>query len=261
MPCVASALHAPSRAGGKMWTASSHARDAPGGGCAVGPAMSVRIGWKNVDGGCQRGGQTGIRAIRRLPAARSLVVHGIAPAHRGVLTVLPLPTLHYGGHLHRTNTQRARGERVRAVPDKWLDNWHCSTAAASVTTGPCICIPARCQPNGRIRVLVQPRELQPQLHISSFMQIASWATAHAMSRRLAKLFAACKLFVDLVNRAALSAVAGASFSDARRAPMRRQGESKCAFGAAGVVRTGFFAGLSNNAHVISRGKMEPVAIR
>lgn len=99
-----------------------------------------------------------------------------------------------------------------------------------VSCGPCI--PARSPPSRTIPVLVQPRELQPpELHTASFLQIPSSVAPPAMLRRLATLFAACKLFVDLVNRAPLSAVAGASFFHARSLPIRRQGESKCAIGA------------------------------
>jgi hypothetical protein len=84
-----------------------------------------------------------------------------------------------------------------------------------------------------------------------------------MLRQLAALFAACKLFVDPVNRAKLSAAAGASVHDARRAPIRRQGESKFAIGAAGMGSLGLFARLSNYAHVVSRGwdPSKQVAIR
>lgn len=87
VPWVAGALHAPSRAGGEVQTARNHAREGPGGGCVVGPAKSVRIGdWKKVDGGCQRGGQAGIRAIRGVPAPAASL--WMPPPHRGVPSAL-----------------------------------------------------------------------------------------------------------------------------------------------------------------------------
>lgn len=140
-----------------------------------------------------------------------------------------------------------RGRLGRAVPDKWLD----------LTTGGAA---------GRKRLqtlhtrAVGSACLCDHVHRTVAATAPHWTSsadrinACAITHQVATLFAACKLFVDLVNRPALSAVDGASScSDARRAPIRRRGESERAIGSPAALCFASFAGLSTCAHVISRG--------
>ncbi|KAF1976504.1 hypothetical protein BU23DRAFT_565672 [Bimuria novae-zelandiae CBS 107.79] len=83
----------------------------------------------------------------------------------------------------REPTHQWNCERVWAVPDKWpgTANWHCSGCRNERP-----CIPAR----------------------SDGKNSRAWCnliTCWSMPCRLRNVFAACKLFVDLVNRAALCA--------------------------------------------------------
>lgn len=125
MPCDARALHAPSRAGGKTWTARNHARDGPGGGCVVGPAMSVRIGdWKKVDGGCgmpptpRRSGPSREVCPRPQPHCAVCTHHGApVPTLESPTSITARRYLH--STCPETNTLPLPAcARVWAVPDK-----------------------------------------------------------------------------------------------------------------------------------------------